>query len=317
MIGRRFSPIEIAPWVAAIFVFFFAQDYLAFATNVLVMILFAVSLDLLTGYAGVITLGHAIFFGIGAYAAGLLAGHGWAEPFSGLLIAAAVSAIAAAAAGFVLSQLRHLAIIMTTMALGLIAFEVAKSASWITGGDDGLQGFSISPVFGVFRWSVYGQTAYLYALGWLFVLFLAARLVVSSPFGLVLEGLRENYGRMQLLGASVRGHLVQVYALSGFLAGAAGALSAQTTSFVDLNVLSLDLSASVLVMLVLGGLGRLYGAMVGVVFYMLVHNVAAKVDPYNWMFVIGALLIGVVLFSRGGILGLLVTARETMRGRVS
>ena len=315
--ARPFTLLETVPWIAAIAVFFFAPDYLGFGTAVLIMVLFAVSLDLLMGHAGVVTLGHAMFFGIGAYSAGLLAKHGWTEPFSGLILAALFTGIVAAAAGLLLSQLRHLAIIMTTMAFGLIAFEAAKSATWLTGGDDGLQGFAMAPVFGLFRWSVYGHTAYLYALGWLFVLFMAARLIVASPVGLGLQGLRENYGRMQLIGAPVRSHMIQVYALSGVYAGAAGALSAQTTSFVDLNVLSLDLSASVLVMLVLGGLGRLYGAIVGVVFYMLIHNIAAKIDPYNWMFVIGALLVGVVLFSRGGILGLLVAVRDKIRGRAS
>lgn len=315
ILANPFSVYETIPWIAAIAVFFFASDYLSLATTILVMVLFATSLDLLMGYAGVITLGHALLFGVGAYTAGLAAKWGWTEPFSGLILAALFTAIVACALGYVLSQLRGLAVIMTTMAFGLIAFEAAKSAAWLTGGDDGLQGFTIAPVFGVFRWNVYGHTAYLYALGWVFVLFMAARLVVSSPFGIALQGLRENYGRMQLLGAPVRGHTIRVFALSGFLAGAAGALSAQTTSFVDLNVLSLDLSASVLVMLVLGGLGRLYGAIVGVVFYMVIHNIAAKVDPYNWMFVIGALLIGVVLFSRGGILGLLISARNVIAGR--
>jgi branched-chain amino acid transport system permease protein len=315
IIASPVSPLEGIPWIAAVLVFFFAPDYLAFATTVLVMVLFALSLDLVMGYAGVITLGHAMFFGAGAYAAGLIAKWGWSEPITGLIAAALIASVFAAAAGFVLSQLRGIAMIMTTMAFGLIAFEAAKSASFITGGDDGLQGFTVAPVLGAFRWSVYGHTAYLYALAWVFVLFVATRLLVSSPFGIAIQGLRDNFGRMQLLGAPVRGHLVRVFAVSGFLAGAAGALSAQTTSFVDLNVLSLDLSASVLVMVVLGGLGRLYGAMTGVVFYMLIHNIAAKVDPYNWMFVIGALLVGVVLFSRGGIFGLLVSARNLMTRR--
>jgi branched-chain amino acid transport system permease protein len=317
IIASPFSIYETLPWIGAILVFFIAPEYLGFATTVLVMVLFALSLDLLMGYGGVITLGHAMFFGTGAYAAGLLAKNGWTEPFSGLIAAALFTASVAAAIGVVLSQLRGLAMIMATMALGLIAFEVAKSATGITGGDDGLQGFAMAPVFGVFRWSVYGHTAYLYALFWVLLFFSAARLLVASPFGLALQGLRENYGRMQLIGAPVRGHLICLFALSGAFAGAAGALSAQTTNFVDLNVLSLDLSASALVMLVLGGLGRLYGAMAGVVIYMLVHNIAAKIDPYNWMFVIGALLIGVVLFSRGGLLGLLVSFRQAMTRRLA
>ena len=194
---------------------------------------------------------------------------------------------------------------MTTLALLLIVYEAAKSMTWLTGGDDGLQGFKVAALFGIFPWTVYGQTAYLYTLGWLFVLFMLARFIVASPYGATLRGLRENYGRMQLIGAPVHALIVRAFMLSGLLAGAAGALSAQTTSFVDLSVFSLDHSAGVLVMLVLGGLGRLYGAVVGVVLYMVVHNVAAKIDPYNWMFVIGALLVAIVLFSRTGILGLL------------
>jgi branched-chain amino acid transport system permease protein len=317
IIASPLSLLETIPWIGAVLVFFVAPEYLAFATTVVVMVLFALSLDLLMGYCGVITLGHAMFFGIGAYGAGLLAKGGWTEPISALIAASIIASAVAACAGLVLSQLRGIAMIMTTMAFGLIAYEVAKSATWITGGDDGLQGFSFAPVFGVFRWSVYGHTAYLYALAWVFLLFCATRLIVASPFGLALQGLRENYGRMQLLGAPVRGHLIRAFAMSGFLAGAAGALSAQTTSFVDLNVLSVDLSASVLVMLVLGGLGRLYGAIAGVVFYMIVHNIAAKIDPYNWMFVVGAMLVVVVLFSPGGLLGLLESARNALARRTT
>ncbi len=317
IVAWRPSPYEAIPWIAAVAAFFLADEYLALGTNILVMILFAVSLDLLTGYAGIVTLGHAVFFGFGAYAAGLIAKSGWTEPISGLVAASLLTATIGAALGTVLAQLRGMAMIMTTMAFGLIAYEAAKSAGDITGGDDGLQGFAMAPVLGVFRWSVYGQTAYLYALAWVFTLFLAARIVVASPFGVALQGLRENYGRMQLLGAPVRAHVVRVFALSAALAGAAGALSAQTTSFVDLNVFSLDVSASVLVMLVLGGIGRLYGAIVGVVFYMIVHNVAAEIDPYHWMFVIGGLLIAVVLFSREGLLGLAAAAERCVRRRAA
>src|SRR5215218_2051961 len=152
IIASPLSPWEALPWLAALGIFFFAPDYLSFATTVLVMVLFALSLDLLMGYAGVITLGHALFFGAGAYAAGLLARAGWTEPFTNLVAASLVAAGVAALAGLVLSQLRGLAMIMTTMAFGLIAFEAAKSASFITGGDDGLQGFTVAPVFGAFRW---------------------------------------------------------------------------------------------------------------------------------------------------------------------
>jgi branched-chain amino acid transport system permease protein len=309
ILAQPVSIYEVLPWLAALGVFVLASDYLALGTSTLVMILFALSLDLLTGYAGIVTLGHALFFGIGAYTAGLIAQQGWNEPISGLLAAMTFTAIVGAALGIILSQLRGMAIIMTSMALGLIAYEGAKGATWLTGGDNGLQGFVMAPVFGEFRWSVYGQTAYLYALAWLFLFFLAIRLLVASPFGLALKGLRENYGRMQLIGSPVRRHVIALFAITSGLAGAAGALSAQTTSFVDVNVFSIDVSASVLVMLTIGGLGRLYGAFAGVTFYMIVHEIASDFAPFYWMFVIGALLIAVVLFSHGGLMGLIDAIR--------
>ena len=311
ILAQPFSLIEVIPWVAALAVFFLASDYLALGTSMIVMILFALSLDLLTGYAGIVTLGHALYFGIGAYAAGLLAKHGWNEPLSGLVMATAFTAIVGAVLGLVLAELRGMASIMTSMALGLIAYEGAKNAGWLTGGDDGLQGFSMAPVFGVFRWSVYGHTAFLYALAWLLVFFVAIRILVASPFGLALKGLRENYGRMQLIGAPVRLHVIELYTISSGLAGAAGALSAQTTSFVDVNVFSIDVSAGVLVMLVVGGLGRLYGAFAGVIVYMLIHNIASELAPFYWMFIIGAMLLAVVLFTRGGVMGIADAARRT------
>ena len=314
LVPQRIRLYEALPWIAALLVYVLLPGYLSLGTQVMVMILFALSLDVLIGYAGIVTLGHALFFGIGAYAAGLLALNGWTEPISGLLLTAAGCAVLGAVLSLGLSRLRGLLLIMTTLALGLIAHEVAKHLKWLTGGDDGMPGIAVDPVFGVFQWSVYGHTAFLYAMGVLFVMFVVLRIIMASPFGLALRGLRENYGRMQLVGAPVRLHLMRAFALSGFYAGAAGALSAQTTGFVDLSVLSLDASAGVLVMLVLGGLGRLYGAFVGVGVYMLVQNVAAKVDPYYWMFVVGALLVVVVLFSRGGILGMIEALNRRVRG---
>jgi branched-chain amino acid transport system permease protein len=311
--SRGFHAVETLPWLAALALFVLWPEYASLATAILVMVLFAVSLDLLTGYAGIVTLGHSIFFGVGAYGAGLIAKSGWTEPVTGLLVAATISSACALPIGLLLSRLRGLILIMTTLALGLIFYEVAKSASSITGGDDGLQGFAVAPLFGWFPWTVYGQTAFFYALFWVFILFVFARKLTASPYGMALRGLRENFGRMQLLGGPVNYYLVVALVISGFLAGAAGALSAQTTSFVDLNVLSLDNSAAVLVMLVLGGLGRLYGAIVGVVLFMLVRDIAAKIDPYNWMFVIGALLVVVVLFSNDGILGMARTGSDFVR----
>jgi branched-chain amino acid transport system permease protein len=298
-----FHPAESLWWLIALLAFFFVPQYLAIGTLVLIMVLFALSFDLLLGFAGVLTLGHAVFFGIGAYTAGRLALAGWSEPVSGAFVAGAVSALLAAILGPFLLRLRGLPLIMVTLALGAMFFEGASKAVWLTGGDDGLAGIQIAPLFGLFRWGLQGHVKYLYALGWLLVLTYLARRLVASPFGVALQGIRENADRMQLIGIPVLLHLVIVYAISAGMAGIAGALLAQTQAFVSLNVLSLELAIDVLVMLVLGGIGSLYGGFVGAPVYMLVKHFAQQWNPFYWMIFIGLLLIVVVRFGRGGLLG--------------
>jgi branched-chain amino acid transport system permease protein len=306
--AKRINPMEWLPWLAALAVLVLFDGYLSLAASIAVMALFVLSLDLALGFAGIVTLGHAVFFGVGAYAAALIALNGWQEPVTGVLMAGGLSAILALIMGVLILYMQGLPFIMTTLALGLIVYQVANVAGSITGGDNGLQDIKLQPLFGTFSWSVYGQTSYFYALAWLFLLFLVARKLVASPFGLALRGIRENRGRMQLLGANVTRQLVTIYVFSGFMAGVAGALSAQTTKFVGLEVVSLDMSVTVLIMLVVGGVGRLYGAMLGTTVYMVIHHFAAIVDPYNWMFAIGAMLVAVVLVARGGLMGLLERA---------
>jgi branched-chain amino acid transport system permease protein len=300
----RLHPAEALVWIAAIGAFFLFPEDLSFATSILVMILFVLSLDLILGYAGVISMGHALFFGVGAYTAGLIALAGWQEPISGALLGTAAGALAAFVTGLFVLRLRDLPLIMVTLALGVIGFEIGNKATWLTHGDDGLVGIELQPILGLFKWSFYSDTSYLYALAWLFLAFIVARRLVASPFGMAVQGIRENRRRMALLGAPVFGHLLRIYVIGGALAGLAGALSAQTTKFVSLNALSLDMSISAVVMLVVGGVGRLYGAVVGTVVYMVVQHVAAQWNPYHWMFVIGTLLVLIVMFARGGVLGL-------------
>jgi len=300
-----FRPVEIIYWLLLLAAFFAFPSYLSVATTVVIMSLFALSLDLILGFGGIVTLGHAAYFGMGAYAAALLAFGGFQEPISATLLAGLIAAGLALIIGPALLLLEGLPLIMVTMAITAILFEAANKASWLTGGDDGLRDFSFSPVFGLFPWSVYGQTSYLYAVGWLAVLFVLVRRVVSSPFGVALQGIRENRARMKLIGSPVVGHLVRAYVLSAFMAGVAGALHAQTNKFVSLEVLSIDTSVDVVVMLVLGGIGRLYGALIGAPVYILVKHFAATWSPYHWMFIIGALLIIAVRFVRGGLLGIL------------
>jgi branched-chain amino acid transport system permease protein len=314
---HRLRPLELVWWFLALGYFFVFPEYLAVATAVLVMALFALSLDLLLGFAGVLSLGHAVSFGIGAYACALINLAGWHEAISGALAGGAISGLFALAIGPLILRLSGLPFIMVTLGIGAVLYEAANKAVWLTGGDNGLPGVTLDPLLGVFRWSVLGQTGYLYALGWLFALFCLMRRLAASPFGMALRGIRENPRRMQLVGAPVLRHLVVAYGLASAIAGVAGALSAQTNAFVGLEVLSLNTSIDGLVMLVLGGVGRLYGGLVGAPVYMFVQHFAREWNPYYWMFLIGALLIIVVRFSRRGLIGLLddllAHARQRLR----
>ncbi|MFN0304736.1 MAG: branched-chain amino acid ABC transporter permease [Burkholderiales bacterium] len=306
---------EVVYWLFALAVFFLFPRNLSLATAVVIMALFALSLDLVMGFAGVVSMGHAVFFGIGAYGAGLISIAGHHEPITGAILAGLAAASFALMVGPVIMGLSGLPQIMVTLALNVILYEAGNKAVAITGGDDGLRGITLDPLFGLFKWTVFGQTSYLYALGWLFVLFLVVRCIVSSPFGVSLQGLRENTERMRFIGTPVRRQLVTAYVVSGFIAGIAGAVSAQTVKFVGLEAISVEKSIDGLVMLVLGGVGRLYGGLIGAPVYMLVHQVASEWNPFHWMFVIGGLLIVVVMFARGGILGVasMVIARVRQR----
>lgn len=268
------------------------------------MAVYAMSLGLILGFAGILSLGHALFFGIGAYTAGLLAVAGWGEPITGALTGGLAAAVVALVIGPLILRLNGLPLLIVTLALGVIAYEAANKASSITGGDDGLLGIVIDPVFGQFEWLVDGRTQYLYVLGWSFVLVWLVRWLLATPYGLALEGLRENALRMQLLGAPTLRYRVICFVLSGLMAGIAGSLSAQTTAFVGLHVLSVDTSVDALLMVVIGGVGQLYGGLVGAPIYMSVQYFSQQWNPFYWMFFVGGLLVIVTRFARGGILGL-------------
>jgi len=295
-------PLETAFWLATLLPFAVTPAYLSLAGQIAITALFALSLDLLVGYAGMVSLGHAAFFGLGAYGAGLLAKHYWAEPLSGLLAAGLLAGIAGYALSHIIVRFRHLALIMLTLGIGLLLHEAANSATWLTGGADGLQGVKVTSVLG-FRFDLYGRTAYSYALATLFVCFLVTRRIVHSPFGLALRGIRENAVRMPAIGAASQAHLRKAYTLSAIMAGVAGALLTHTTSTVSLEVLSFGRSADVLVILILGGAGRLYGGILGAIIYMVARDQFSGVNPQYWYFWIGLLLVAVVMSLPNGILG--------------
>jgi branched-chain amino acid transport system permease protein len=313
---HRLQAWEALPWIIAIAAYVVFPDRMAFGSQVLVMVLFALSLDLILGYAGIVSLGHAAFFGVGAYAAALLTQRwGWQEPISGLLFAAAVAAAAGAASGWLLLRYRGLTLLVLTLATTIMLQELGNLLRDLTGGYDGLPGLAFTPLLGLFDYDLYGHVNYLYALAVLFVLFFVVRQIVNSPFGEALAGIRENVARMHAIGSPVHLRLLTVYTISAAIAGVAGALFTQTNAYVTLGVFDFDNSAGVMVMLVLGGTGRLYGAFVGAVIYMVLQDYLSKLKvtvwglsldgPQYWQFGVGLLLVLTVLFARRGLLGLI------------
>src|SRR5436305_9404255 len=226
---------EIVFWLLTPLPFWLFPDYLVLASQIAITALFALSLDLILGYAGIVSLGHAAFFGLGAYTAGLAAKHGWGEPISGLILGGLVAGLVGYAASFIISRFRHLALIMITLGMGLLLTELANSLHWLTGGTDGLQGVKMWSIFNTFRFDLFGKTAYGYSLITLFLVFLVARRIINSPFGLSLRGIRENPLRMPALGAPSRAHIRKIYTISAVMAGIAGALLAQTTATLALE----------------------------------------------------------------------------------
>jgi branched-chain amino acid transport system permease protein len=302
---HRLRPLELLPWVLAVGVYFVFPDYLALGAQILATTLFGLSVDLVLGYAGIVTLGHAAFYGVGAYTAGYLAAHGVGAPIVGLVAAAAVAGAAGLLSGLVILRTQGLSTLMLTLVVCVMLQEAANKMTSITGGADGLQGMQVEPILGTFRFDIFGNTAYWYSLIVLFGGWAIARTLVHSPFGRSLTGIRENVTRMHAIGSPVTLRLLTIYTISAAMAGVAGALIAETTQLVALNVLSVDLSGYILVMVILGGVGRLYGAFVGVPLYMIAQDRFSQIDPVYWYFWIGLLLVLVVLFARGGVLGLI------------
>lgn len=297
---------EALPWIVALAAFLAFPTYLAFGTQLLITILFALSLDLVLGYAGIVTLGHAAFFGAGAYTAGMMAMHwGWNEPISGLFAAALVAGAIGLASGLVLLRTHGLTLLMLTLCTMALLEQAANMGAAWTGGFDGMPGLSFGKILGLFGFDVlYFRSQYLYVLAVLFLCFVIVRTLVYSSFGQSLTGIRENILRMHAVGAPVRARLVIVYAISAAIAGVAGGLFTQANAYVNLSTLGLERSAGVLIMLILGGYGRLYGAFVGAIAYMVLEHFLARAYPTAWQLGVGLMLILVALYARNGILGL-------------
>jgi branched-chain amino acid transport system permease protein len=302
---HRFHLGEALPWILMIAAFFLFPDRVTFGTQVLIAIMFTLSLDLILGYAGIVTLGHAAFFGIGAYTVALLSARlHWGEPISALAAGALLAALAGFISGWFLLRYRGLTLLMLTLATAILVQELGNYRSDITGGYDGVPGMEIWPLLGLFENDLFGRTYYIYVAILLLLIFYAIRRIVYSPFGQALTGIRENVRRMHAIGSPVHRRLVASYTLAAAIAGTAGALFAQSTAYATLGVFDFDSSAKVMVMLILGGAGRLYGAFVGAPIYMILEDNLAKLSPAFWQFGIGLLLVLTVLFARRGLLGM-------------
>ncbi len=296
------APLLLALLGVALFLLF--PYNLAFATRMIVMVIFVLSIDLVLGFAGIATLGQAAMYGAGAYAAGLFAIHVWADPLAGLLVGAGAGAALALVSALVLMRTAGLTLIMLTIAIASICHEIANQARWLTGGADGLRGIRPGPVLGLFEFDFIGTTGYWYAFGVAALVFGLLWRLTRSPFGLSLRGIHESPARMAAIGAQVYWRRVAAYGIGGGIAGIAGAVAAQVTQLVSLESFAFSLSAEALIMLILGGTGRLYGAVIGTLIFMTVHHTAAANDPFNWLFVIGAMVLAVVFFLPMGLITL-------------
>ncbi|MBY5586176.1 branched-chain amino acid ABC transporter permease [Rhizobium leguminosarum] len=302
-IGRDLIGLAVIIAIAAIGYFAF-PDNLALLTRMITIALLVLSLDLVTGYCGVATLGHAALFGSGAYAAGILSAHyGINDPLLMMLAGVAGGAVAGLLCGAIILRAHGLPQLVLSIALINLFHEFANKASSWTGGSDGLSGIAPDPVFGLFEFDLYGHTAFFFGMALLLIVFMLLRVLVRSPFGMLCRAIKQDPLRIRAMGASPKAALIRMYAISGAVAGVGGALNAISTQVVGLDSLSFTQSAEALVMLVLGGTGSLFGALSGVVIFMLFEDYVSAANPFHWLTMVGALLIAVVLFAPKGLYG--------------
>ena len=291
----RIKGYEWVIWAVAFAAWFLLPQKAALFNEIAILALFAVSLDLILGYAGIVSLGHAAFFGVGAYTAGLFAKYVTGEPLAGLVVGAAAGAVVGLVTSPLVLRGSDLTRLMVTLGVALILYELANRFDDITGGADGLQGVVMKPLLGLFSFGLGGRTAYAYSLVVLFLLFVVARRLVHSPFGYSLEAIRDNRMRATAIGIPVSARLATIYTISAAYAGVAGALLAQTTGFASLDVLDFHRSADVMLMVVIGGTGYLYGGIVGALVFRLLYDVLSAWTTTYWQFWLGLFLVVLVL----------------------
>jgi branched-chain amino acid transport system permease protein len=307
---------EIVFWLVAFAAILLPSGKHLILNEIAILALFALSLDLILGYAGIISLGHAAFFGLGAYAAGLMCKHVTPDPLAGLAVAIAVAAIVGLLTSLLVLRGSDLTRLMVTLGVALVLHEVANALPQWTGGADGLQGMVVGPLLGLFDFDLSGRTSYAYSLTVLLVLFLGARCIVHSPFGLSLMAIRRNSLRASALGVPVNGRLIAIYTIAAAYAGAAGALLAQTTAYVSLEFLEFSRSADVLLALIIGGVGWLYGGIAGALFFKVLQDALSASAPQFWMFWMGLFLVALALVGRERLMAGVRGALFRVRSRV-
>jgi len=296
--AARWQPLELAFWVLAFTSPWLMSQHALIINEIAIVALFAVSLDLVLGYTGIVSLGHAAFLGFGAYSAALFAKHIHPDPLVGLCVGMVAATLLGGVCSLSIMRGSDLTRLMVTLGTALILLELANKYSDLTGGADGLQGVMMGPLLGHFDFDLIGQVAAWYSLSVLFLLFVLARRLVHAPLGATLKAVRDNRLRAMAIGIPVTARLAVVYTVAAGIAGAAGALMAQTTGFASLDVFALDRSADVMLMLAIGGVGWLYGGIVGAVAFKLMYDVIANITPQYWTFWIGLFLVVLVMVGR-------------------
>ena len=294
----RAKPWDVGLWVLALASPFVLSRHALIINEVAIVALFALSLDLILGFTGIVSLGHAAFFGMGAYAAALFAKLVTPDPLAGLAVGVLVSALLGALCSATVLRGTDLTRLMVTLGVALILMELANKLDWLTGGADGLQGVVMGPLLGQFEFDLSGRTSACYSLSVLLLLFVLARRLVHSPFGATLKAIRDNRLRAMAVGIAVNRHVAIVYTVAAAMAGAAGALLAQTTGFASLDVFEFHRSADVLLVLVIGGVGWLYGGVIGAVVFTLIQDTISSITPQYWTFWIGLFLVLLVRVGR-------------------
>ena len=300
--ATRWRAWEPLLWLAAFAAPLLLSQYAAIVNEIAIVALFALSLDLVLGFTGIVSLGHAAFFGFGASSAALFAKHVMPDPLVGLAGGIATSTLLGAFASFTVQRGSDLTRLMVTLGAALILLELANKLDWLTGGADGLQGVVMGPVLGKFEFDLAGRTAAWYSLTVLLVLFVIARRLVHSPFGATLKAIRDNRLRAMAIGIPAGSRITVAYTIAAALAGAAGALLAQTTGFASLDVFEFHRSADVMLILVVGGTGWLYGGVLGAIVFKLMQDFLSAITPQYWTFWLGLFLVVLVIVGRDRLL---------------